>query len=321
MTSAPTHLKIALAQANPIVGDIDGNIAKLRECARAPAAPAPTSSSSRSCSSPAIRPRISCASRRFRRRAARASRRWRRETGDGGPAVLVGTVWPEDGKLYNAVVLLDGGKVEAVRFKVDLPNYGVFDEKRVFDAGPDAGADQLPRRAPRRADLRGHLGRRRRRVPAGDRRGDPHLAQRLAVRLAEARRAHERRRRARHRDAACRSSTSTRSAARTSWCSTAPRSCSTPTRASPCSCRPGRRAVASPQWHTHATAAGVCEPARARAIEEGDAAAYQPACWACATTSRRTAFPASCSACRAASTARSSPPSPSTRSGPSACTA
>ena len=46
---------------------------------------------------------------------------------------------------------------QAVRFKVDLPNYGVFDEKRVFDAGPDAGAGQVPRRAHRRADLRGHL--------------------------------------------------------------------------------------------------------------------------------------------------------------------
>ena len=80
-----------------------------------------------------------------------------RETGDGGPAVLVGLPWVEDGKLYNAVALLDGGRIEAVRFKVDLPNYGVFDEKRVFDAGPAAGADDCPRRAHRRADLRGHL--------------------------------------------------------------------------------------------------------------------------------------------------------------------
>ena len=55
------------------------------------------------------------------------------------PAVLTGTVWPEDGKVYNAVALLDGGKVAAVRFKVDLPNYGVFDEKRVFAQGPMPG--------------------------------------------------------------------------------------------------------------------------------------------------------------------------------------
>ena len=49
--------------------------------------------------------------------------------------MLVGTVWPEAGAIYNAVALIDGGTVEAVRFKVDLPNYGVFDEKRVFAAG------------------------------------------------------------------------------------------------------------------------------------------------------------------------------------------
>ena len=61
------------------------------------------------------------------------------ETGDGGPGVIVGTIWAEDGKLYNSIALLDGGRIEAVRHKVDLPNYGVFDEKRVFDQGPMPG--------------------------------------------------------------------------------------------------------------------------------------------------------------------------------------
>ena len=62
-----------------------------------------------------------------------------RETSDGGPALLVGTPWVEDGKLYNAYALLAGGAIEALRFKVDLPNYGVFDEKRVFAPGPMPG--------------------------------------------------------------------------------------------------------------------------------------------------------------------------------------
>ena len=62
-----------------------------------------------------------------------------RETADGGPAMLVGTPWVEDGKLYNAYCLLDGGAIAAVRCKVDLPNYGVFDEKRVFAPGPMPG--------------------------------------------------------------------------------------------------------------------------------------------------------------------------------------
>ncbi|HWJ18429.1 MAG TPA: NAD+ synthase, partial [Geobacterales bacterium] len=54
---------------------------------------------------------------------------------DGGPALVVGTPWAESGKVYNAVALLAAGKVETVRYKVDLPNYSVFDEKRVFAAG------------------------------------------------------------------------------------------------------------------------------------------------------------------------------------------
>ena len=58
---------------------------------------------------------------------------------DGAPAMLMTSPWAEDGKLYNAAMLLDGGEVAAVRYKHDLPNYGVFDEKRVFDAGPAPG--------------------------------------------------------------------------------------------------------------------------------------------------------------------------------------
>ena len=60
-------------------------------------------------------------------------------TENGATAILITSPWAEDGKLYNAAILLDNGKVEAVRYKYDLPNYGVFDEKRVFDAGPAPG--------------------------------------------------------------------------------------------------------------------------------------------------------------------------------------
>lgn len=57
-------------------------------------------------------------------------------TGDGGPAMLVGSILREDDKVYNIIALLDGGKIADVRRKHDLPNYGTFDEKRVFTAGP-----------------------------------------------------------------------------------------------------------------------------------------------------------------------------------------
>ncbi len=57
-------------------------------------------------------------------------------TADGGPAMLVGSVFVRDGNLHNGVALLDGGKVADVRFKHELPNYGTFDEVRLFQPGP-----------------------------------------------------------------------------------------------------------------------------------------------------------------------------------------
>jgi NAD+ synthase len=53
--------------------------------------------------------------------------------------MLVGTPWVEDGRLYNACALLEGGRIAGLRFKCNLPNYGVFDEKRLFARGPAAG--------------------------------------------------------------------------------------------------------------------------------------------------------------------------------------
>jgi NAD+ synthase len=53
--------------------------------------------------------------------------------------MLVGAPWRDGGRLHNAALLLDGGEIRATRYKHDLPNYGVFDEKRVFAAGPLPG--------------------------------------------------------------------------------------------------------------------------------------------------------------------------------------
>jgi NAD+ synthase len=57
-------------------------------------------------------------------------------TADGGPAMLVGTVHAERGLLHNALALLDGGRIAAITRKHELPNYGTFDEKRLFAPGP-----------------------------------------------------------------------------------------------------------------------------------------------------------------------------------------
>jgi NAD+ synthase len=60
-------------------------------------------------------------------------------TADGGPGLVVGGPWVNEGRLHNAAFLLEGGRIAAVRAKHELPNYGVFDDKRHFVAGPAPG--------------------------------------------------------------------------------------------------------------------------------------------------------------------------------------
>ena len=72
----------------------------------------------------------------FQRAAGAACEAFARDTSDGGPAVLVGLPWADGPFVYNAMAYLDKGRIEAVRLKYNLPNYGVFDEKRVFTPGP-----------------------------------------------------------------------------------------------------------------------------------------------------------------------------------------
>ena len=130
MTAA---LTVGLAQVNPIVGDIDGNAARVR-ARRAEAADCDLLV----CGELVLAgypPEDLVLRRVFQDRIEAAVRTLAAETADGGPALLVGAPWRAGGKLYNAALLLDGGGIAAVRFKYDLPNYGVFDEKRVFAAG------------------------------------------------------------------------------------------------------------------------------------------------------------------------------------------
>jgi NAD+ synthase len=140
MTKAnTTSLKIALAQLNPTVGDLAGNVSKLRRARKKAAAGGADLVVSPELYITGYPPEDLVRKPAFAAAAKAAVEMLAGATTDGGPAILVGTVWPEEGKVYNAVALLDAGKVAGVRFKVDLPNYGVFDEKRVFDAGPLPG--------------------------------------------------------------------------------------------------------------------------------------------------------------------------------------
>jgi NAD+ synthase len=72
----------------------------------------------------------------FQQAAAQELERLAAATADGGPAILVGSILKEEDGLYNIVALLDGGRIAAIRKKHELPNYGTFDEKRIFTPGP-----------------------------------------------------------------------------------------------------------------------------------------------------------------------------------------
>ena len=58
-----------------------------------------------------------------------------RESAGGGPGLVIALPWRDNGSLHNAVALVADGHAE-MRYKHELPNYGVFDEKRVFVPGP-----------------------------------------------------------------------------------------------------------------------------------------------------------------------------------------
>jgi NAD+ synthase len=128
-------LRIACAQLNPVLGDLAGNAAKARAArdhARSQGADIVIFSELFISGYP---PEDLVLKPAFVQACKDAVHELAAATNDGGPALVVGAPWGEDGKVYNAVTLLSRGKIEAVRYKVDLPNYGVFDEKRVFAPG------------------------------------------------------------------------------------------------------------------------------------------------------------------------------------------
>ncbi|MGH7091616.1 MAG: nitrilase-related carbon-nitrogen hydrolase, partial [Stellaceae bacterium] len=132
------RLKIAVAQLNPTVGDIGGNIAKLRLARQEAASLGADLVVASELYVAGYPPEDLVLKPGFMAACEAASRAFARET-KTGPGVLFGTPWRQDGKRYNAAVLADGGTIASLRFKYDLPNYGVFDEKRVFAAGPCPG--------------------------------------------------------------------------------------------------------------------------------------------------------------------------------------
>jgi NAD+ synthase len=132
-------LKVALAQLNPKVGDIAGNLAKVRAARAEAAKQGADLVLTAELVLAGYFPEDLVLKPAFVKRCHEAVEALRDDTRDGGPALFVATPWREDDKLYNAIICLDKGKIIGKRFKVDLPNYGVFDDKRVFTPGPMPG--------------------------------------------------------------------------------------------------------------------------------------------------------------------------------------
>lgn len=141
------RLCIALAQINPTLGDIAGNLALLRrvraEAAEQRADLVVTPELGITAYPPedlVLKPALLDAAREAVLALAE-------DTADDGPGLIVGAPWRAEAEpraaghpVGNCALLLDGGRIKAVVAKHDLPNYGVFDEKRVFQAGPLPGA-------------------------------------------------------------------------------------------------------------------------------------------------------------------------------------
>jgi NAD+ synthase len=132
-------LEIAIAQIDPTVGDVAGNLDRIRQArAKAGALGADLVVFPELVLS-GYPPEDLVLKPAFQQSCREAIEALAAETADGGPAMIVGSPWRAEGLLYNAALLLDGGKLVTARYKVDLPNYGVFDEKRLFTPGPLPG--------------------------------------------------------------------------------------------------------------------------------------------------------------------------------------
>ncbi len=128
------RLRIAFAQMNQRVGDLEANAAAVLEVRRnskgADLLVCPELQvTGYPCEDLVLKPE-------FVRRTHETTDRLVEATTEPGPAMLIGTIIHEGGLNYNAVVLADGGKVVGRTLKRELPNYGTFDEKRVFAPGP-----------------------------------------------------------------------------------------------------------------------------------------------------------------------------------------
>jgi len=138
--NAPLNtLRIAIAQLNPVVGDVAGNLAKAREARADAARQGADLLLLTELFISGYPPEDLVLKPAFLKACQKAVDDLAADTADGGPGVIVG--FPRQGETgrHNSVAVIDGGKILVLRDKIDLPNYGEFDEKRVFDEGSMPG--------------------------------------------------------------------------------------------------------------------------------------------------------------------------------------
>lgn len=127
-------LVIGLAQVNPIVGGIAANAERVR--ALRTSAPGCDLVICGELVLSGYPPEDLVLKGLFLERIEEATTELAHATADGGPALMIGAPWRCPDGVANALLLLDEGAIHAIRCKHELPNYGVFDEKRVFRPGP-----------------------------------------------------------------------------------------------------------------------------------------------------------------------------------------
>lgn len=132
------RFRITLGQLNPTVGDIEGNATKAREAwAQGREAGADLVAMPEMFLT-GYNPQDLSMKPVFHGAAMAAVERLAVDCKDG-PALAVGAPWAEEGKLYNAYLICRDGIVASKVLKHELPNETVFDEVRIFDAGPLGG--------------------------------------------------------------------------------------------------------------------------------------------------------------------------------------
>jgi len=129
-------LRIALCQLNQRIGDLSANAEAMLEWRAKAAAEGADLVMVPELQLIGYPPEDLVLKPEFVRQTMEAAERLIDATADGGPALLFGTIHSDEGVNYNAVVLAEGGKLVGRTLKHELPNYGTFDEKRIFAQGP-----------------------------------------------------------------------------------------------------------------------------------------------------------------------------------------